>query len=209
VVKGLAKAKARVEQDALWGHTESLEQLLLLLKKAVHLFHHTLICRISLHLLRLPLHMHYADAKAPCAGVAKQRLHLGGLEATDIVDEIDADVQGCIDHAGSTAVEREWKANVLQGLENGADPLEFLGGIDRRSARPRALSTNIQNIGPIGLHAMGCIERLRQVEMPPAIGEGVWGDVENAHDQGPIETQPMPPTMKKACRGAGLGYRLH
>jgi hypothetical protein len=105
VGKGLSKAKAWVEQNAFAVNAKRLQQPQLLLQEAMNLGDHVLIMGVDLHLLRLALHMHHADTKASGTRVGQQRAHLRILKATHIVDEIDADVQGRIDHAGSTAVE--------------------------------------------------------------------------------------------------------
>ncbi len=57
-------------------------------------------------------------------------------------------------------------------------------GFDGRGVRPRALAADVENVGPLVGQVQALLNGRRRVEKPPAVGEAVGRDVEDAHDSG-------------------------
>ena len=189
MLSGLAEPKSWIEPDVAARQASGLQSPSLLKQIAAHLLDHIAVLGIGLHGLGLALHVHDTDAHALGRQGGGQGPHGGIAKAGDIVHHVDADRERLLDHLGPSAVERERQAQRLQGPEHRQHAVGLLSRRDGLGPRSGALSANIDDLCPIGLHPLGRLHSLIQANMKPAIREGVGGDIENAHDEGAMGRQ--------------------
>ena len=62
--------------------------------------------------------------------------------------------------------------------------------------RPGGLAAHVQDVRPLPLHLFGPGQGGGGVQVPAAVGEGIGGDVQNAHHIGAGEGEALPPGEK-------------
>ncbi len=93
-------------------------------------------------------------------------------------------MQGADGHLGMARIHRHADAGLHQGRHDLADAIPLLIGRDRRGARTRRLAAHIHN-GGTGAHHFQTVGHSRlRIEISAAVGEGIGGHVQNAHDDG-------------------------
>lgn len=70
------------------------------------------------------------------------------------------------------------------GFDHRSDAFELFGRRYRAGARPGGLATDVDQGGASGNHLGGVAQRGVTGIEAATIGEGIWGDVEDAHDVG-------------------------
>src|SRR5262249_57805854 len=67
------------------------------------------------------------------------------------------------------------------------------------------LRTDVDDVGALGDHAVGVVDRNSGIQELPAVGEGVWRDVENAHPQRTAKRQQTGEGSRSGavCGGGG------
>ncbi len=110
-----------------------------------------------------------------------------GAQAADVVDHLGPGPQGGFRHLRLGGVDRDRDAQPgLQPAEHREDALQFFLGGDAAGARAGGLAANVKDVGAGALH----LERVGHspvgVEEPPAVAEGIRGDVQDAHHQGAL-----------------------
>ena len=106
----------------------------------------------------------------------------------DYVDALDEEyvegMQGADGHLGMARIHRHADAGLHQGRHDLADAIPLLIGRDRRGARTRRLAAHIHNGGTGAHHFQTVGHSCLRIEISTAVGEGIGGHVQNAHDDG-------------------------
>ena len=71
-----------------------------------------------------------------------------------------------------------------EAVEDGEDAAEFFGFGDGRMAGAGGFGADVEEVGAVGLEVQGLVQGGGGVEEAAAIGEGVGGEVEDAHQAG-------------------------
>ena len=74
-----------------------------------------------------------------------------------------------------------------QGANDGKDPRLLLLDGHPLGSRPGGLATDIDQVGAVGGQRPAAADGVLEGEEPAAVGEGVGGDVDDAHDQRAVE----------------------
>ena len=93
-------------------------------------------------------------------------------------------MQGADGHLGMARIHRHADAGLHQGRHDLADAIPLLIGRDRRGARTRRLAAHIHNGGTGAHHFQTVGHSCLRIEISAAVGEGIGGHVQNAHDDG-------------------------
>ena len=106
----------------------------------------------------------------------------------DYVDALDEEyvegMQGADGRLGMARIHRHADAGLHQGRHDLADAIPLLIGRDRRGARTRRLAAHIHNGGTGAHHFQTVGHSCLRIEISAAVGEGIGGHVQNAHDDG-------------------------
>ena len=106
----------------------------------------------------------------------------------DYVDALNEEyvegMQGADGHLGMARIHRHADAGLHQGRHDLADAIPLLIGRDRRGARTRRLAAHIHNGGTGAHHFQTVGHSCLRIEISTAVGEGIGGHVQNAHDDG-------------------------
>jgi hypothetical protein len=146
---GLPEADARVEADFFEGNAGGDERIATGGEVGVDLGHDVVVAGSDLHRLRRAPHVHGAHAGARLPSHAE---HIGvALEAGDVVDDLGAEFEGAGGDGRLRGVDRDGHTRLRsQPLHNVAHAPQFLVGGDGRGERPRALATDVEDVGPLG-----------------------------------------------------------
>ena len=112
--------------------------------------------------------------------------------AADVVDDLGSGFHGCLSRCGVEGVDGEDGAGSLfeNGLDDGEDAgLLFVGG-ERGGVGAGGFAADVEDFSSVVEHVEGLGESAARgvvggVEVA-AVGEGVGGDVEDAHDEGAV-----------------------
>ena len=101
-----------------------------------------------------------------------------------LAEEYVEGMQGADGHLGMARIHRHADAGLHQGRHDLADAIPLLIGRDRRGARTRRFAAHVHN-GSTGAHHFQTVGHSRlRIEISAAVGEGIGGHVQNAHDDG-------------------------
>ena len=149
------------------------------------LAHHVPVGGGAVHLREAAaqVHEHRGDA-AP----GHQGRHRGiEPEGAHVVDEVGAGVERGPRHLGLRGVHRERSgAPPPQALDHRHHAPDLLVRGDRRGARPRGLAAHVHPVGALLEQPQAVRDGGLRARELPSVGEGVRGDVEDAHDQGAL-----------------------
>ena len=81
------------------------------------------------------------------------------------------------------------------GFDDGDDPAQFLFQGHGFGKGPGGLAADVQDIGARGHQGPGLGQGGGVVEVAAVVGEGIRGDVEDAHDEGPGRSQELHPGL--------------
>ena len=177
----LAEARARIDADAGAVDAGRLQSGGRIAQVIAHFGHHVLVNGVVLHGSGLALHVHDHAA----AAAAAHRLAHGGIAKTrHVVDDGSAGMQGADGHLGMARIHRHADAGLHQGRHDLADAIPLLIGRDRRGARTRRLAAHIHNGGTGAHHFQTVGHSCLRIEISAAVGGGIGGHVQNAHDDG-------------------------
>jgi hypothetical protein len=93
-------------------------------------------------------------------------------------------------------------------LDDRDDAPYFFFCADGISARSGGLAPDIDDSGALLDHAYTVGNSSRGVEKLPAVREGIRGDIEHAHDHGPLQVESLRSTPHKQHRGANAPMPL-
>ena len=133
--------------------------------------------------------------------------------AADVVDDLGSCFDGAAGGGGVEGVDREDGLGTLfeDGLDDGEDAGLFFFGGEGGGVGPGGFAADVEDVGAfveqgdgLGEGAFGCV--LGGVEVA-AVGEGVWGDVEDAHDEGsPAQGKSAGAEMPVEARTSNEGH---
>jgi hypothetical protein len=108
-------------------------------------------------------------------------------EAFNIIDHVGTEVDHCAHDLGLSGVDRQGHTALSQSLQHGlqASQLRFDGYYGRTGAS--GLGTEVQKVSALIDHAVGGCDGSGRIEPPPAVRKGVGREVEDAHNQRPLE----------------------
>ena len=214
MLHGFSKADAGVEDDAIRRNAGPLRGLGPLVQVTAHGDHHVTYgfplvpgaqARVFHHGFALRPVVHEDDRYPQ---VRSHRGHLGvGAEGPNVVDEVSTDLHRRPGHPGLVGVDGDGSQPfVRQGFNDGQNPAHFFFRGDRFGTGPGAFPTHVQEVRAFFLEAPGLLHGRAHPIGPleqAVAGEGIGGDVEDAHDEGfpaPVEEAPS-----DAHRGPGPG----
>ena len=114
----------------------------------------------------------------------------GSAQRANVVHEVRAGTQGGRNHFGFAGVDgKHGLCTSREGLDHRHDAIDFLLHADCRRTRSRRLAADVDDGGALLDHAQSGRDRGLPFEVLAAVREGVWRDVENAHDGGDVEGQ--------------------
>lgn len=181
VLSGFAEADAGVQTDALRGDAALCCERNPLGEEVAHFDHDVLIMRGLLHGGGGALHVHEDDA----AGVLSAEVaHAGIGQAADVVHDVGAGLQGGGGDGGVAGVDGDAGGGVLRsdGGNDGEDAAHFLILGHRGGAGTGGFAADVDDVGSLLQHALGVCQGGGGGAVLPAVGKGVGGDVEDAHD---------------------------
>jgi hypothetical protein len=107
------------------------------------------------------------------------------LQAGHVIHNPRAGIQAGRHHRRAARVDRDHNPRRRQPGHHGYHARKLFLHAHQSSTRPRALAAHIHNIGPGLRHRHPGRDRALRAAKPPAIGEGIRRDVQNAHHQRP------------------------
>jgi putative 4-mercaptohistidine N1-methyltranferase len=184
VLEGFSKADSRVEQDLLGGDALGGAGLEGGEKKRAHLRQEIPVGGVVLHRCGSSLHVH---GDGPRAGLGEKAAHGGILEAPDVVHHGGAGLECGARDGRFAGVDGEERAGVCaQALEDGPHPVPFLLLRNLRRARAGGFATDVDEIGSFADHLESVSNGAFGIAPGAAVGEGIRGDVEHAHEEGAL-----------------------
>ncbi len=143
------------------------------------------IVRRGLHRRRRPLRVHQDDRAAP----RRDQGERGGVESQrrDVVDQHRASVERGGHHRGLARVDRD--GNAVQPGEDRRDTGEFVFDRDFIGTRPGRFAAEVDDARPRRHHRARRRDRVGTAGPQRAVAEAVGGDVDDAHDVRPVESQ--------------------
>ncbi len=152
-------------------------------EEAVDLGDEVVVARRLLHRPGRALHVHEDDGGA---GAGHDPGHLRvGAERARVVDDVGAGVERGAGHAGLRRVDRDEDLGPLpQPPEDRKDPPQLLLLRDGQGARPRALAADVEDVRAGAGQREGVLDGPLGVEVGPAVGKGIGGDIDDAHEPG-------------------------
>ncbi len=181
VLGGFAEADAGVQTDALRVDAALLGLCYAPGEEVAHFGDNVLILRGLLHGGGGALHVHEDDA----AGLlGAEGSHVGIGQAADVVHDVGAGLQGGCGDGGVAGVDGDAGGGVAlpEGGNDGEDAAHFLILGYRGGAGAGGFAADVDDVGPLVQHALGVLLGGGCGGVLPAVGEGVGGDVEYAHD---------------------------
>ncbi len=115
--------------------------------------------------------------------------HVGiALQAPDVVDDARAQAERPIGDLRLQRVDRDGHAHLHHGREHGLQPRQLLLERHRLGAAIGAgrFGADVDDVGAFLDHLPGMLERDFGFDELAAVGEGIRGDVEDAHDDGAV-----------------------
>jgi len=140
----------------------------------------------DLHGFGAALHVHDDDAAIAIAG---EGFHLWvGGQAADIIEDMGAGVEGGMGDSGFHGIDAEEGIGDLfaQAVDDGEDSADFLVSVDWGGAWAGAFAADVDDVSAFGGEFDAADDGGLGIEPLAAIGEGVRGDIEDAHDGGAV-----------------------
>ncbi len=181
VLGGFAEADAGVQADALRVDAIPLGLCYAPGEEVAHFGDNVLIMRGLLHGGGGALHVHEDNA----AGLlGAEGSHAGICQAADVVHDVGACLQcGCGD-GGVAGVDGDAGGGVAlpEGGNDGEDAAQLFVLCHRGGAGAGGFAADVDDVCALVQHALGVLQCGGGGAVLPAVGEGVGGDVEYAHD---------------------------
>ena len=137
-----------------------------------------------------------------------ERRHVGiALQAPDVVDDCRAPVERPGGDARLDGVDRDRQAELDHRRQHRLKPRQFLVGRNRLRAAigPGRFRADVEDVGALLGHGAGVRDGLGRIDEVAAVGKGIRGDVEDAHDhRPPARKQRGEAVAGRLCRGSGL-----
>src|SRR5690606_16170907 len=162
--------------DALLQHCVHPEEQLI-----AHLADHVLVDGARLHVMAVPppVHHHVGDA----SGGDHARHGRVCQAAADVVHQLGPHFEGGLRDLGAHGVDADRNVLCDERLYDGHHATQFL--VPRHTLRSRTggLAADVDDVGALRDQVEPVLDGLVRIEPGPAVGEGVGGDVDHAHDE--------------------------
>ena len=180
----LAEPDARIEADAVERDPSGEQRVAAPLEVAMDVADHIVIAGIDLHGLRGALHVHGTDAGTRFHGDAE---HAGiPLQAGDVVDDLSAQFDCPGRHRRLRCVDRDRNSRLSCQLPHDlSHTAKFLVGRNRYRVGPRALATDIEDVGPLRDDLQPLGNSGLDALMASAVGKAIGRDVDDPHHERP------------------------
>ena len=179
VGNGLSKADSRIEYDLLGRHAAGYGGVKRLSKKFPDFAHNILIGGSLLHGGGLSLHVHEDEA---CAGGGDEGGHGGIAKAADVIDDVDAGLEGGGGDLGLAGIDGKGAGSLRSELpDDGEDAGDFLLRGDGGGAGAGGLASDVDNIRTLGFHAAGVLDGGARIKELAAVRKGIYGYIQDAH----------------------------
>ncbi len=184
MLKGLAKANAGVEDDVLLFYSSLHRALRTACEEVPDFAYYVFITRVLLHSLRLAEHVHEDDPAPP---ISYQIRHSRvAAERGNVVDDNCPSVEGSSRGRGTVSIYRD--DGFGTGLQDAPyywyHPAQLFFRADRVRAGPRGFTADVYYPRSLVQHLPGLGYRCVCGKEVSAVGEGVGGYVQNAHENG-------------------------
>lgn len=141
------------------------------------------VVRSDLHGARFAFHVH--DDDAATGGGAEGGHFRISAETGDVVDDVRSGIERGAGDGGFRSVDgNEPVPFGTEGGDEGGGAADFLVGVDGAGTRAGGFAAHVDDSGTFGDHEAGMGEGVLKVAVPPSIGEGIRGGVEDSHDEG-------------------------
>ena len=183
VVEGFAEAEAGVEDDACGVDAGVGEDVQSAFEVGADFGDDILISGGLLHGGGGAAHVHDDEAGG---GFGGELDHAGiASEAGDVVDDVGSGGEGGAGDGGFHGVDGEEGAGLgADGADDGDDAADFFFGGDGFGAGAGGFATEVEDFGAFGEEVEGVFDGAAGIEEAAAVGEGVGGDIDDAHDEG-------------------------
>jgi hypothetical protein len=129
----------------------------------------------------------------PARGGGQRGVHSGIGESADVVEVCGAAGEREPLGGGPEGIHRDRNAADQELVQDRGEPLLFFGGGDGFGARVAGRRAEFDDVGAFGVQLPGVPDRVGGGEVAAAVGEGVFGDVDDPDDTWP------------SCRGERRG----
>jgi len=110
-----------------------------------------------------------------------------------VIDDLHAQVQSPFRDLGLISVHRNRNTQpVLQPLEHGDEPADFFGGGNGSGSRLGGLGADVQDVGALIFDLHRAREGTVGLGIFSAVGEGIRGQVQHAHEHGALAELNLP-----------------
>ena len=184
VLGGFAESESGVQADAGGGDAGGFCCGHAFFKKGAYFCHDIVVLRVLLHGGGRALHVHEDDA---AGGVLRAELQHGGVgEAGDVVDDVDAGLQGCGSGFRSAGVDGEQGLRVAgaQGCYQGDSAAYFFLRRGGGGAGAGGFPADVDDVCAFLQQFIGMGQRGVQGVVLPAVGEGIRRGVQDTDDGG-------------------------
>ena len=144
------------------------------------------VARQLVHVVAVPAPVHGDVRHAELGDRAGTSTRIGQA-AADVVDDAGALGNGCPGALGPHGVDAHRYAGGDESGDHRQDAAELLVERTRERPRPRRLAADVDDVGPGLVQASAVVDGPLCVEELAAVGEGVGGDVEDAHHDRAVE----------------------
>ena len=197
VRRRLAEADARVQHDALAGHAGGLGAGPPFDQEPPDLAQEIVVARGVLHGSRSAAHVHEDESDVGRRG---QTGHGRIAEGGDVVDDRGARLDRFARHRGLGGVDGDRHAETRGLADDRQDPAKLLLDTDRVGAGTGAFAADVEKVRAVADERFGVTDRRRGIQESAAVGEGVGGHVDDAHDPRPAEIDTAAPeTPGRRC----------
>lgn len=137
---------------------------------------------VVLHGLWRSLHVHHADTRL---GLCRNFTHRGvARQPGDIVNDFRPSLDCRLSDQRFAGVDADRNAQLSnESCDHGYDSRKFIIGRNRFAFGASALATDVNDVGPVGLHPPCSGNGVFVTSMLATIGKTIRRDVENAHHQ--------------------------
>lgn len=145
--------------------------------------HDVVVSGILLHGGRGATHVHDDKAGGAFGGdLDHARI---ATEAGDVIDDVGSGGDGGAGDGGFHGVDGEEGSGLgADGTDDGDDAADFFFSGDGVGTGAGGLATEVKDISAFGEEVEGVFDGATGVEEATAVGEGVRGDIDDAHDEG-------------------------
>lgn len=183
MLQGFAEAEAGIKDDALGGDASVGEDVQAALEVGAHFGDDVGVSGGGLHGGGGAAHVHDDEAGV---GFGGELDHAGiASEAGDVVDDVRPGGEGGAGDGGFHGVDGQQGAGLAaDAFEDGNDAADFFLGRDGLGTGAGGLAPDVEDVGALGEETQSVLDGAAGVKEMATVGEGVGGDVDDAHDEG-------------------------